>query len=106
MSEESHIVVPPAFMALFIAPRRGRTTLPREEIAQRHEFCEDLAQALAEHARTKLWELGIAEEDVLERIQRGLAESQAGVSPAEAGWTMGRVAELLGWPWPGPPLAP
>jgi hypothetical protein len=101
MSEESQIVVPPAFIALFVAPGRGRLTLPREEIAQRHEFCEDLAQTLAEHAHAKLLELGIAEEDVLERIHRGLAAGQAGVNPAESGWVMGRVAELLGWPWPG-----
>jgi hypothetical protein len=100
MSEESQIVVPPAFIALFMVPGRAKPAAPRQEIAQRHEFCEDLAQVLSEHARAKLWELGIAEEDVLERIHRGLAAGQAGVSPAEAGWVMGRVAELLGWPWP------
>ena len=55
---------------------------------------------LTEHARSRFWELGITERDVLERMHRGLAAGQAGVNAAEAGWVTGRLAELLEWPWP------
>lgn len=99
--EDSQIVVPPAFVALFVPPGRVKPTLPREEIAARHELCEDLAQALTEHARTRLWELGITEADVLERIHRGLLGGEAGLGEGEAGWVLGRLAELLAWPLPG-----
>ncbi|MDP1900339.1 MAG: ATPase with chaperone activity [Rubrivivax sp.] len=102
MSDESQVVVPPSFIALFMSPGRGKPQASRQEIAERHEFCEDLANLLTEHARTKLWELGVAEEDVLERIHRGLCAGASGVSAAEAAWVTGRLAELLGWPWPVP----
>lgn len=99
-AEDSQIVVPAAFVALFVPAGRLKPSLPREAIAARHELCEDLAQALTEPARERLWELGIAEEDVLERMHRGLAAGEAGLSPAEATWVVGRLAELLGWPLP------
>ncbi len=110
MSEDSQIVVPPAFVALFVEPGRVKPSASREHIAARHEFCEDLAQMLAEQAATKRWELGVTEVDVLERMHRGLragatepdAPGAAGVSAAEARWVIGRLAELLDWPQPGP----
>ena len=105
-AEDSQIVVPPAFVALFVPPGRSRPAAPREEIAMRHEFCEDLAQTLTEHARSRLWELGITEADVLERIHRGLLHGDAGLSEGEAGWVLGRLAELLDWPLPAAPGAP
>jgi hypothetical protein len=63
----------------------------------RYEACEDLAAALTEHAGTVLWQQGVAEDDILRRIHRGLREPGSGVSPAEAGWVGQRLAELLGW---------
>ncbi len=105
-SEDSQIVVPAAFVALFVPVGRVKPSLPREEIAARHEFCEDLAQTLTEHARQRLWELGVAEEDVLERMHRGLAGGEAGLSAAEAAWLVGRLAEVLGWPLPPSVPAP
>jgi sporulation protein YlmC with PRC-barrel domain len=72
MSDESQIVVPPSFIALFVVPGRSKPSAPRAEIAARHEFCEDLANLLTEPANTKLWELGVTEADVLERMHRGL----------------------------------
>lgn len=108
MSEDSQIVVPPSFVALFVPPGRIKPTAPREHIAERYELCEDLAQMLTEQARTKLFELGVAERDVLERIDRGLRDDGAGatlVDAAEATWVVRRLAELLDWP-PLPEHAP
>lgn len=102
MSDDSQIVIPPSFIALFVPPGRVKPTAAREEIAERYEFCEDLAQALTEQARTKLFELGIAEADVLERIGRGLAAPGGLVGEAEAAWVLRRLAELLEWPMPEP----
>jgi hypothetical protein len=58
---------------------------------------------LMETARTKLWELGVTELDVLARIHRGLRGGDVGVTEAEAGWVARRLAELL--EWPDPPTA-
>lgn len=104
MSEDSQIVVPPSFIALFVEPGRSKPCATRAEIAARHDFCEDLANLLTEHASTRLWELGVTEADVLERVHRGLqvdtSASPATVSAAEARWVVCRLAELLGWPLP------
>ena len=97
MSDENQIVVPPSFIAIFVPAGRSRPTATRQDIAQRHELCEDMACMLMEHAQGRLWELGITEADVLERIHRGLLGGEAGVSVAEAGWVTHRLAELLEW---------
>lgn len=105
MSEDSQIVIPEAFIDLFrpAGARAGRRlTQPREVIAARHELCEDLAQMLTETAQERLHALGVTPEDVLERIGRGLRAPESPVWAAEAGWVMGRLAELLGWPIPVP----
>jgi len=100
MSDESQIVVPPSFIALFVAPGRTRPGESREHIAARHELCEDLASMLTDTARTRLWELGITEADVLQRIGRGLPSSGLDLSEAETRWVLTRLAELLGWDLP------
>ena len=97
MSDHNQIVIPPSFVALFIDPGRTRPNAPRDEIAARYEFCEDLATMLTEHATAKLWELGITEDDVLIRTHRGLVGADAPVSATEAIWVIRRLAELLGW---------
>jgi len=97
VSEESQVIVPPSFVDLYLPPGRTRPTAPREEIAARHEICDDLAQALTEHARTVLWRHGVTEQDVLERIHNGLQEEGSGLSPDEARWVSLRLAELLEW---------
>jgi hypothetical protein len=106
--EDSQIVIPPAFIALYVPPGRIKPIEPRAFIAERHEFCEDLASTLTETAQLHLWNLGVTEADVLERIHRGLAqmsEGDAAVSAVEARWVTGRLAELLGWAFvlPAPP---
>lgn len=102
MSEDSQIVVPPSFVALFVPPGRIKPTAGRDEIASRYELCEDLAQMLTEQATTKRWDLGVTETDVLERFERGLRADGGVVNLAEARWVVRRLAELLGWPDPGP----
>jgi hypothetical protein len=97
MSEESQIVVPQSFIDLYMEAGRIKPTAPRDEIAQRYELCEDLATALTETARTILWQHGVTEQDVLERVHAGLAAPQAGLSAAEAVWVTRRLAELLEW---------
>lgn len=104
MSDESQIVVPPSFVALFVQPGRIKPNASRQHILERYELCEDLATMLMDHAKSKLWELGIAEADVLERIHRGLLNDEAGdgagVEGIEAAWVTRRLAELLDWDCP------
>jgi hypothetical protein len=95
--DENQIEVPPSFMALYVPPGRIKPTAPWREIRERYEFCEDLANMLTETASTQLWQLGVAESDVLERVGQGLLGGQAGVNEAEAQWVLRRLAELLGW---------
>lgn len=97
MSDDSQIIVPPSFIALFVPPGRIKPTEPREHIAQRYELCEDLAQMLCDQALARRAELGITEHDVLERIGRGLHGGDV-VNADEATWVIRRLAELLDWP--------
>lgn len=100
MSDDSQLVVPPSFQALFLPPGRTRPSAARSEILARYELCEDLAQALVEMALARRAELGVTEADVLERIDRGLRVVDAPVSASEATWVLHRLAELLDWPFP------
>jgi hypothetical protein len=67
--DDSQILGPESFTALFVPPGRLRPTETHEHIAQRHELCEDMAQMLTETAQTKRFELGVTEADVLTRAQ-------------------------------------
>jgi hypothetical protein len=105
VSEDSQFIVPPSFIALFVPPRGSKPNASRAHIAARYDLCEDLAQMLTETARARQFELGIDEASVLERIHRGLlaqaapdADAAVTVNPAEAGWVVRRLAELLDWP--------
>jgi len=98
MSDEYQIEIPPSFTALYTDARR-RLTVPLRELRARYEACEDLANHLVDHARTLLFQLGVTEDDVLERCLRGLASEGSGVGPDEARWVVHRLAELLGWPF-------
>jgi hypothetical protein len=104
--EESQIVTPPSFIALFVPPGRVKPTESRAFIAERFELCEDMANMLTEPAQTRLWELGITEADVLERMHQGLLAEPAALTPAEAGWVTHRLAELLNWDCPALPGDP
>lgn len=97
MSDDNQIVIPPSFIALFVEPGRSKPNATKEVIYERYDFCEDMASMLTEQANAKLWELGITEADVLERIYQGLTVADVGISVREAGWVVTRLAELLGW---------
>lgn len=97
MTDDNQFIVPDSFMALYLAGGRTRPTAPRREIDARYETCEDLATALSEHARTLHASQGVAEDEVLARIRRGLLEPAAGLTAAEAEWVVRRLAELLEW---------
>ncbi|MDE2368674.1 MAG: ATPase with chaperone activity [Burkholderiales bacterium] len=103
MSDANQVLIPAAFIALYVPAGRSRPSESSEHIAARHEICEDMACMLMEPAQTTLWQLGITEADVLERMHRGLVGDDAVVSRAEAGWVVHRLAELLDWDCP--PLA-
>ena len=98
MSDEYQIEVPPSFYALYTDARQ-RLTEPLRVVRARYEACEDLANHLVDHASTLLFQLGVTEDDVLERCLRGLQAPESGVSPTEARWVVHRLAELLGWPF-------
>jgi len=97
MSDDNQIIIPPSFIALFVEPGRIKPSASREHIHERYDLCEDLANMLTEQATNKLWELGITESDVLERIERGLLDPQIGLTLQEAEWVIHRLAEILGW---------
>jgi hypothetical protein len=96
----SQLSVPASFVDLFLPAGRTRPVESMTHIAARHELCEDMAQMLTETARARLFELGIAEEDVLLRIDQGLRADGSPVTPDEATWIGCRLCELLGWPLP------
>ncbi|WP_281915426.1 ATPase with chaperone activity [Caldimonas thermodepolymerans] len=102
VSDDHQLYIPPSFVDLYVDPGRLKPREPRDVIAQRYEYCEDLAQMLTETARDKLWQLHVTEADVLQRIHQGLAGGDAGVDAAEARWVVRRLAELLGWDDPFP----
>jgi len=97
VSDDFQIEIPRSFVELFIPEGRVKPTASRAEILERYEFCEDLASALTERARTLLWELQVTEADVLHRIRLGVEQLDPPVSPAEAVWVVTRLAELLDW---------
>ena len=100
MSDDNQTVIPRSFIDLFIPAGKIKPREPRDVIAARYELCEDMAQMLTEHAHAKLFELGVTEEDVLDRIHLGPLSEGSVVAGDEAGWVTCRLAELLGWPMP------
>lgn len=100
MPDDDQTTLPRSFIELFIPAGAVKPRASRAHIAARYELCEDMAQMLTETARAKLFELGVTEEDVLDRVHRGLRAEGAMVDADEAGWVLCRLAELLGWPMP------
>ncbi len=98
MPDQNQFDIPRSFIDLFVPPGAIKPREPRSVIAQRYELCEDMAQMLVDAARTTLFDLGVAESDVLERFHRGLLVEGSVVEPDEAGWVIRRLAELLDWP--------
>lgn len=100
MSEGYQIEIPQSFLALYTDVRRQRLNAPWQEVAQRYELCEDLANLLTSTAKDMEFSLGITPSDVLSRCHQGLLGDAAVVSPDEAQWVACRLAELLGWDLP------
>lgn len=100
MSDDNQTVIPRPFIELFVPTGAVEPREPRAVIAERYDLCEDMAQMLTEHAKAKLFELGVEEQDVLERVHRGLLAEGLVVAGGEAGWVICRLAELLEWPIP------
>jgi hypothetical protein len=97
--DDNQLEVPTSFSHLYATPS-GRLSIARAELHDRYELCEDLSQMLTEKASEMLHRLGVAESDVVERIQRGLEGEGSPVTPLEARWVVCRLAELLGWEFP------
>jgi hypothetical protein len=97
MSDDSQLIVPPSFIALFVPPGRIKPTESREHIVERYEYCEDLATMLMEPAQAKVWQLGLSEDEILRRMHEGLLDGPTALSAAEAQWVTTRLTELLGW---------
>ena len=99
MHDEYQIHIPPSFSDLYLDSRR-RLTLSKEELRERYEVCEDLANHLVTHCQSIHVEVGVDEQEVLQRCYKGLCAPESGVSTPEARWVVTRLAELLGWKWP------
>ena len=94
---ENQILVPESFLDLHRDRHRTRLRTPIAEVRARHEACEDLAQQLVAQAQHIHFDLGVSEDEVLVRIEQGLAQPDAGLSADEAAWVVRRLAELLRW---------
>lgn len=100
MSDDSQIEIPQSFLALFMEPGRSKLAATRFFIAERYEFCEDMAHMLTQTAQEMLHGLGIAEGDVLQRCFQGLTVEGSAFNALEAEWVVRRLAELSGWSQP------
>lgn len=99
MYDENQTFVPESFSAIYLDDRK-RLTIPKQELAERSEFCEDLANMLTDQCSTVHFRDGVDTGEILERTLRGLSQPASGVSHAESWWVTRRAAELLGWEWP------
>lgn len=96
--DENQTFVPESFIHLF-RDERQRLTTSREEIAARHEFCEDMANMLVEHCRTVHSRDGVDGDQILNRCNRRPGARTDRHAADQAWWTIRRTAELLGWDW-------
>ncbi len=99
MSDDYQIDIPASFFAVY-SDARQRLSEPIGIVRTRYELCEDLATHLIEQAQTLHHVTVPSEDEILHRIRDGLMTAESGVSPAEATWTVRRLAELLNWPCP------
>lgn len=99
--DQTHI--PPSFDGLY-RDASGCLRIDCDEFRARYELCEDMAQLLLERAQAWHHDLGLSEDVVIGRTLAGLRGAGGGFSPDESRWVVRRLAELLGWPDPGPDL--
>lgn len=106
MNDDSQLVLPAAFADLYVLPGRSKPQLDRTAMHQRHGWCEDLAQSLAEQGGQRMASMGLAESDVLQRSFLGLRQDPSLMSEPEALWVVCRMAELVNWPLTPATLGP
>lgn len=99
MDDTSQIQPPESFANLFRS-RAGVLKTPIAEVVARYELCEDLACHLVEQAQTLYHSGNSSEEGILLGFHAALSAEGGPVTPAEAGWVIQRLAELLEWPTP------
>lgn len=97
MSDDYQIDIPPSFFAVYTTARQ-RLSEPLAWVRARYEICEDLANHLVGHAQLQHHTEVPVENEILRRIDAGLAAPESGVTVAEAAWIVQRLAELLDWP--------
>jgi len=100
MSDDNQTLIPRPFLELFLSPGASKPNESRAHIAERYELCEDMAQMLTEHATAKRLEMGATASQILDRVHQGLLAEGSVVTPAESGWVICRLSELLAWPAP------
>ena len=103
MYEIRQLEIPPSFMALYT--RHGRPTAAREVVEGRYEACEDLAHGVAGFCNDQAASDDGERASILLRCHAGLLQTPQTLSVAEAGWVVGRTAELLEWRAPALPEA-
>lgn len=96
--DENQTHIPDSFIELF-RDRRQRLTAPKDEVAKRYEFCEDMAAMLTETCRTIHLRDGVDEDTVLDRCHAGLQQQTEQFPGDQAWWVIRRTAELVGWEW-------
>ena len=106
MYEENQSFVPESFMMLYVKPGQYKPSLPRQELTQRYEFCEDMANMLTDTVSTQQFQLGITKSDALEKCWQGLLATPELINSEEAFWVVCRLAEILSWPIPSWPMQP
>lgn len=95
--DDSQILIPDAFTAVHSDPVRGKLTISREELAQRFELCEDMANLLSDSTAAQWFKTGLEKQEVLEQVRQGLLGENSVVIEPEAQWVVGRLGEVLGW---------
>lgn len=97
LGEDSQILIPESFTAIYSDPIRHRLTVCKEELATRYELCEDMANLLSESTAAQWFRTGQEKEEVLKQVLQGLLSECAIVSEPEAQWVTRRIEEVLGW---------
>lgn len=97
--EINQLFVAETFQQLY-TDSRGRPTLCREEVQERQELCEDLAQSLAEVCLGLRFKVDASASEALARCREGLLTPPSSLPAAEARWVAIRIAELLQWDVP------
>jgi hypothetical protein len=82
-------------IALLLAGRQ-RLLRPADEIRERYELCDDVAQMLTERAAA-LFRRDESEAEVSKQMRQALSAPDSWLSVVEAEWVVARLAELLCW---------